>query len=164
VAERRDRNQSIKRKRKYQNIHNAYKAKIEGGGAVEHCNNPDLRAVRPGRTHSDSATSHLCDMLLTPEPYHAKPTDLSAQLVRKQISDLKTKMECMQVDLTRQLVDISKKLSMLNNDLYNNEDLPINIKSKVLRSFGTNTQCFNQVKFQVLYENLRFLYNNLKKC
>jgi hypothetical protein len=118
VAERRDRNQSIKRKRKYQNIHNAYKAKMEGGSAVEYRNNLDLRAVRPGRTLSDNAaTSALCDMLLTPGPYQAKPVDSSVLLVRKQISDLETKLEDMQTDLTRQLADISNKLAMLNNNL-----------------------------------------------
>jgi hypothetical protein len=118
VAERRDRNQSIKRKRRYQNMHNAYKAKIEGVGPFEYRNSPDCRAIRTGRTMSDNAaTAALCDMLLAPSPYPAKPADLGLQTVCKQIAELETKLEDMQTDLSRQMTDISNKLAMLNNNL-----------------------------------------------
>jgi hypothetical protein len=120
VAERRDRNQSIKRKRNHQQFHNAYKAKIDASHHVEYRNTPDLRNLRCSRTGSEN-TAAMYDLLMTSGGNSnvgataSKAVENNVQFMRKQISDMETRLIAMQVDLNGQLKDISNKLSMLNN-------------------------------------------------
>jgi hypothetical protein len=109
VAERRDRNQSIRRKRKDRNI-NLFKDSIE---EVQY-RQPTLYRNLTLRTRTVSDQPPIQDLQLPPNPSGRKPTtDVFTINVKSQIKDLDTKVET----LTKKIDELSHSILCLKYEL-----------------------------------------------